>query len=87
MVDGRTAAARFFHCQDIAVDCNGNIFVADRYNHRVRMISASKASTASRDERGEGAGAGLLVSTIAGEGERMAGTGGASAAVRGAVGR
>ena len=37
--DGVLTHARFFSPSDLCVDVRGNIFVADRYNHRVRKIS------------------------------------------------
>lgn len=40
MHDGPANAARFRHPQDVAVDSNGNVFVSDAGNHRVRIITS-----------------------------------------------
>lgn len=39
--DGTGAAARFHEPHAIAADRNGNVYVADRLNHKIRKISAS----------------------------------------------
>ena len=41
LVEGAAASARFYYPWGIGVDSIGRIFVADRYNQRVRVISAS----------------------------------------------
>lgn len=38
--DGPAADARFSHCQDVAVDAVGNVYVADETNNRVAKVSA-----------------------------------------------
>lgn len=52
--DGPGAAAIFNFPVDVAVDCHGNVTVADLHNHRIRQISPSgKVSTlAGSGERG-----------------------------------
>ena len=37
--DGQALSSRFFNPHGIAVDGNGNIYIADRYNHTVRKIT------------------------------------------------
>lgn len=39
--DGQALSSRFFNPHGIAVDGAGNIYIADRYNHTVRKISAT----------------------------------------------
>jgi sugar lactone lactonase YvrE len=38
--NGQGTAAQFFHPKGIAVDNNGNILVADSYNHKIRKITS-----------------------------------------------
>ena len=38
-VDGAGSAARFYHPSGVAVSSSGTVYVADRFNHLVRMIS------------------------------------------------
>lgn len=44
-IDGTGAAARFSNPQGIAVDSNGNLFVADSSNHTIRKITQSGVVT------------------------------------------
>ncbi len=39
--DGAAASARFYHPDDVAVDAAGNVYVADRYNHRIRKVTVT----------------------------------------------
>jgi hypothetical protein len=43
--DGTGSAARFNHPFGVAVDTNGNVFVADADNHTIRKVSASRVVT------------------------------------------
>ena len=44
--DGRGAAASFYYPQGVAVDAAGTVFVADTYNHTIRVITpAGQVST------------------------------------------
>lgn len=44
--DGAAASARFYYPSDVAVTTNGAIvYVADRYNHRIRKIASGVVST------------------------------------------
>jgi hypothetical protein len=36
--DGTGSAARFYYPEGVAVDTNGNVFVADRDNHTIRKV-------------------------------------------------
>jgi hypothetical protein len=38
--DGSGSNARFYSPQCVAVDASGNVFVADSYNNRIRMVTA-----------------------------------------------
>ncbi|MBI4978743.1 MAG: chitobiase/beta-hexosaminidase C-terminal domain-containing protein [Spirochaetes bacterium] len=40
-VDGNGTGARFRQPMDIALDSNGNLFISDTWNHRIRKISIS----------------------------------------------
>src|SRR5208283_5087923 len=61
--DGTGAAARFWQPQGVAVDTNGNVYVADSANGTIRMIAsgavvttlAGSASTGSADGPGSSA--------------------------------
>lgn len=44
-LDGTGTAARFRFPSAVAVDRNGNVFVADRYNHTIRRITAGGVVT------------------------------------------
>jgi DNA-binding beta-propeller fold protein YncE len=44
-VDGNGAAATFFHPAGVAVDANGNVYVADTDNNLVRKITPAGAVT------------------------------------------
>jgi len=39
--DGAALSSRFFNPHGIAVDGEGNLFIADRYNHTIRKISVT----------------------------------------------
>jgi len=54
--DGAAAQARFNSPFHVAVDGSGNVYVADRGNHRIRKISAGQVSTIA----GSGTTAGFL---------------------------
>jgi sugar lactone lactonase YvrE len=43
--DGAASSARFYGPQGVAVDANGNVYVADTWNHTLRLISATGAVT------------------------------------------
>src|SRR5690606_6735759 len=45
MKDGEPASAMFNSPGGIAVDAQGNIYVTDWYNHRVRLITPTEVST------------------------------------------
>jgi len=45
MKNGPASSAQFFSPEDVAVDSTGVIYVADRDNHRIRMISKGIVST------------------------------------------
>jgi sugar lactone lactonase YvrE len=42
--DGTGAAASFFYPSGVAIGADGTIFVADRFNHRIRVLSAVSVS-------------------------------------------
>ena len=42
---GPATAAQFYDPRDVAVDGAGNIFIADRYNHRIRKVNAAGTIT------------------------------------------
>ncbi len=39
--DGAPTSARFYYPEDVAADAAGNVYVADRNNHRIRKITAN----------------------------------------------
>jgi DNA-binding beta-propeller fold protein YncE len=41
--DGKGADAQFFMPEGIAVDAQGNLYVADKFNHRIRKVSPEGA--------------------------------------------
>jgi hypothetical protein len=45
LVDGPVASARFNQPQDVATDAQGNIYVADRGNQRIRVLHAGQVRT------------------------------------------
>ncbi|BDD12615.1 hypothetical protein FUAX_50470 (plasmid) [Fulvitalea axinellae] len=55
--DGDGTTAKFKHPADVAIDAEGNVYVADRSNHRIRKIIQNSDGTAS-------------VSTLAGTGDK-----------------
>lgn len=44
-VDGPTSTAQFHDPRDVAVDSTGKVYVADEWNHCIRVISGGKVST------------------------------------------
>lgn len=44
-VDGAAASAEFRDPSDVAVDSKGQVYVADRHNHRIRLVAAGQVST------------------------------------------
>ncbi len=59
--DGTGSAARFERPERAAVDASGNVYVADRQNHRIRKItSAGVVSTLAGSTRGSADGLGTL---------------------------
>jgi DNA-binding beta-propeller fold protein YncE len=45
LVDAQDTAARFYTPAGLAIDKNGNLFVADAYNHRIRLVDTSRYVT------------------------------------------
>jgi streptogramin lyase len=60
--DGTNRAATFHQPAGIAVDANGNLFVADQYNNAIRKVTPVKGTT------------NWVVTTIAGQGPNNSGT-------------
>jgi sugar lactone lactonase YvrE len=52
--DGIGAAARFDDPRDLAIDANGNVYVADAFNHAIRRITASGEVTTFAGVAGQG---------------------------------
>lgn len=49
-LDGPVATARFFEPRGVCVDpSNGNVYVADTFNHRIRLIAGGQVSTVAGD--------------------------------------
>jgi len=44
-VDANDTSARFYTPSGVSIDKNGNIYVADAYNHRIRKINTSRVVT------------------------------------------
>jgi len=55
--DGATSIARFYYPAGVAVGPSGEIYVADDYNHRIRMISGGQVTTLAGSTGGFGDGA------------------------------
>lgn len=59
--DGTGTSARFFKPTGVAIDGSGNLYVADRINHRIRKItSAGVVSTLAGSSRGWADGIGTV---------------------------
>lgn len=44
-LDGAAASAKFYHPWGVAADGSGKVYVADRYNARIRVVSAGQVTT------------------------------------------
>ncbi len=58
LIDAPDTAARFYTPSGLTIDQNGNLYVADAYNHRVRMIDTSRlvSTLAGSGSTGQGNG-------------------------------
>jgi trimeric autotransporter adhesin len=54
---GLATSARLYHPRDVAIDASGNIYIADTYNHRIRMVTKSTG----------------IITTVAGDGSSQYG--------------
>jgi D-alanyl-D-alanine dipeptidase len=59
-IDGQTQLSSFFNPTGISVDINGNIYVADTNNHRIRKISQGVTSTLAGSTSGFADGTGVI---------------------------
>mgnify|MGYP003886023985 FL=1 len=60
MMDGAIDQAKFYHPEGVAVDAEGNVYVADSGNHRIRKISKEGVvSTLAGGRAGDADGTGL----------------------------
>ncbi len=50
---GAATAARLYYPTGVAVDTSGNLYIADRYNHRIRKITWGPASSQPSLEAGQ----------------------------------